>query len=45
MAPRAEPLREVGWRLGYGSFATVGAIIISRRPRHVIGWILCVVGT
>ena len=40
----AEPLREVGWRLSYGSFATVGAIIISRRPRHVIGWILCVVG-
>jgi hypothetical protein len=40
----AEPLREVGWRLAYGSFATVGAIIISRRPRHVIGWILCVVG-
>jgi hypothetical protein len=40
----AEPLQELGWRLGDGSFATIGAVIISRRPRHVIGWILCVVG-
>jgi MFS family permease len=40
----AEPLQELGWRLGDGSFATIGAVIVSRRPRHVIGWILCVVG-
>jgi hypothetical protein len=40
----AEIVREAGWRLGYGSFATVGAVIVSRRPRHVVGWILCVVG-
>jgi hypothetical protein len=40
----AEIVRELGWRLSYGSFATVGAVIVSRRPRHVIGWILCVVG-
>jgi hypothetical protein len=35
---------ELGWRIGYGSFATVGAVIVSRRSRNVIGWILCAVG-
>jgi hypothetical protein len=35
---------EIGWRIGYGSCATVGAVIVSRRPRNVLGWILCTVG-
>jgi hypothetical protein len=35
---------ELGWRIGYGSFATIGAIIVSRRHRNVIGWILCAIG-
>jgi hypothetical protein len=35
---------ELGWRIGYGSCATVGAIIAARRPRNVLGWILCAVG-
>jgi len=35
---------ELGWRIGYGSCVTVGAIIVSRRPRNVLGWILCAVG-
>ena len=35
---------EIGWRIGYGSCATVGAVIVARRPRNVLGWILCTVG-
>jgi hypothetical protein len=36
--------RQLGWRIGYGSLATVGAVIVSRRSFNVIGWILCAVG-
>jgi hypothetical protein len=35
---------ELGWRIGYGSCVTVGAIIVANRPRNVIGWILCAAG-
>jgi hypothetical protein len=37
-------LDELGWRVGYGSCATVGAVIVSFRQRNVLGWILCAVG-
>jgi hypothetical protein len=35
---------ELGWRIAYGSCATVGAVIVSRRSRNVVGWILCAIG-
>ena len=37
-------LGELEWRIGYGSCATVGAVIVARRPRNALGWVLCAVG-
>jgi hypothetical protein len=28
---------ELGWRIGFGGFATVGAVIAARRPHNSIG--------
>jgi hypothetical protein len=35
---------EVGWRLGYGAFPTVGALIVARQLRNIIGWLCVAIG-
>jgi signal transduction histidine kinase len=35
---------DVTWALPYVSFSAVGAIIVSRRPRHRVGWVLIAIG-
>jgi hypothetical protein len=39
--PATDPLlASLGLVLGFGWFALVGAVVISRRPRNLLGWIL-----
>jgi hypothetical protein len=39
--PASEPLAaSLGLLLGFGWFALVGAVVVSRRPRNLMGWIL-----
>jgi hypothetical protein len=40
----SDVLDELSWRIGYGAFATVGAIIISRQRNNTVGWTACAVG-
>jgi hypothetical protein len=42
--PAFDAFGELGWRIGYGSLATVGAVIAAHRPRNALGWLLCAVG-
>ena len=35
---------EVLFLLTFLAYATVGALIVSRHPRHTVGWLFCVVG-
>ena len=37
-------LESLGILLGFAWFTTVGAVIIARRPRNPMGWILAAVG-
>lgn len=30
--------------IGFACFGTVGALIVSQRPKNTIGWIYCIVG-
>jgi hypothetical protein len=34
----------LSWRLGYGLYPTVGAVIVARQPRNRIGWLCCALG-
>jgi hypothetical protein len=34
----------LSWRLGYGMYPTVGAVIVARQPRNRIGWLCCAFG-
>ena len=46
--PTAEPpgplVLDVGILLLFLSFATVGALVVSRRPGNLVGWIFCAMG-
>jgi hypothetical protein len=35
---------DLSWRLGYGLYPTVGAVIIVRQPHNRIGWLCCAFG-
>ena len=43
-APRGPAPLGIGFVVLFMSFATVGALISSRQPRNLIGWIFCVLG-
>jgi hypothetical protein len=43
-APRGPAPLGIGFVLLFMSFATVGALISSRQPRNLIGWIFCILG-
>jgi hypothetical protein len=34
----------LSWRLAYGIYPTVGAVIVARQPRNRIGWLCCAIG-
>jgi hypothetical protein len=42
--PTAEKAASVVETIPFLVFATVGAVIVSRRPRNVIGWLCCAIG-
>ena len=42
--PRGSLVLEVGFILLFSSFATVGALVASRQPGNLLGWIFCVLG-
>jgi hypothetical protein len=42
--PAYFPADDLSWRLGYGLYPTVGAVIVARQPRNRIGWLCCAFG-
>jgi hypothetical protein len=42
--PRFSAGDELSWRVGFGAYPTVGALILARQPRNRIGWLCCAVG-
>ena len=43
-APRGPEALGIGFVLVFMSFATVSALVASRQPRNLIGWIFCALG-
>ena len=43
-APRGPAALGIGFVLVFMSFATVSALVASRQPRNLIGWIFCALG-
>ena len=37
-------LLEILFVVGFASYPTVGALVASRRPKNIVGWLLCCVG-
>jgi two-component system NarL family sensor kinase len=35
---------ELTYRIAYGAYATVGALIVLRQPGNRVGWVLCAIG-
>jgi hypothetical protein len=42
--PEGLPVGHVGLSVAFLSFATVGALVASRRPGNAVGWICCAIG-
>jgi hypothetical protein len=42
--PGGLPIGYVGLSVAFVSFATVGALVGSRRPGNAVGWICCAIG-
>jgi hypothetical protein len=42
--PTVDVADELVWRIGWGAYPTVGAVIIARQPTNRIAWLCCTIG-